>query len=162
MKDDLKAGVKSTATLYGGKGIRPLLIIFGTTIMLCIFAAGLIESVGLLYHVISVGGGCILFARELWEVNLSEPASCLRTVCPTVQFDFFNTALIAREVQPQWFCYGYNDLAGHAGRLCRENHCCRCLSSFHHNQCSTYFNELCKTDFLLPAYKTRFEMRIES
>lgn len=55
MKDDLKAGVKSTATLNGGKGIKPLLIALGTTIMLCIRAAGLIERAGLLFYSISVG-----------------------------------------------------------------------------------------------------------
>jgi len=79
LEDDIKAGVKSTATLYGGKGIKPLLSGFGVIIIACILVAGMAEGAGMPFFVISLGGGSLLFARGLRAVDLHDPASCLRT-----------------------------------------------------------------------------------
>lgn len=83
MKDDVKAGVKSTATLLQGRGIKPLLFVFGSTIVACLTLCGVLNRAGPLYFGVSVAGSAYLFGKELWQVDLTVPSSCLHTVRPT-------------------------------------------------------------------------------
>ncbi|KAJ7286447.1 4-hydroxybenzoate polyprenyl transferase [Mycena rebaudengoi] len=60
-KDDIKAGVKSIV----------LLLQRHTWLALLIFS-------GIPYFIVSVGGGALLLARDLWTTDLDNPKSCLR------------------------------------------------------------------------------------
>ena len=78
-RDDAQAGVKSTALLFGD-WIKPLLSLFGMILMSCLSACGILNQAGLMYFVMTVGGGTFLLVRELWQVNLDNPKSCWETV----------------------------------------------------------------------------------
>ncbi|KAG6815765.1 hypothetical protein H0H93_009059, partial [Arthromyces matolae] len=75
IKDDVKAGVRSSALALGSI-IKPMLIIFGLTFLVTFGVAGLLNHQGPVYFVISIGG---LAAHLIWQlvtVDLDVPESC--------------------------------------------------------------------------------------
>ncbi|KAG7087220.1 hypothetical protein E1B28_013201 [Marasmius oreades] len=75
-KDDPKAGVKSTALLFG-RYARLMLHIFGTLMMACLAAAGLMNKQGTWFFVGTGSAASHLFYQTL-RVDLDDPKSCLR------------------------------------------------------------------------------------
>ncbi|KAF8515551.1 UbiA prenyltransferase [Gautieria morchelliformis] len=76
--DDVQAGVKSTALLFGD-WTKPVLSIFGTILMSCLATCGVLNRAGISYFIITVGGGTFLLVKELWQVDLDVPKSCWET-----------------------------------------------------------------------------------
>lgn len=78
-KDDVKAGVKSTALLFGSR-IRFILAGFAALMVLSLVVAGVLNSQGLPFHVLSIGGAVLHMARQIKSVNLDDTRSCLVAV----------------------------------------------------------------------------------
>ncbi|KAJ6511505.1 4-hydroxybenzoate polyprenyl transferase [Mycena vitilis] len=74
-KDDIKAGVKSTALLFGNS-IKLVLVFFASLMMSGLIAAGLLNKHDLPYFMLSVGGGSVYLAVQLWTVDTDSPKSC--------------------------------------------------------------------------------------
>ncbi|EGO19684.1 hypothetical protein SERLADRAFT_479380 [Serpula lacrymans var. lacrymans S7.9] len=75
-EDDVKAGVGSTAVLFGS-WIRPILTGFATTFIACVVYAGMLNGQGLAYYVVSCGGGAIHMCWQLLSWDMKLPSSCL-------------------------------------------------------------------------------------
>ncbi|KIY71900.1 UbiA-domain-containing protein [Cylindrobasidium torrendii FP15055 ss-10] len=73
--DDLKAGVKSTAILFGNR-IRPLLIACAVVFVAWLAAAGYLNAQGPVYFVVSVGGTALHLIWQFNTVDLDVPSSC--------------------------------------------------------------------------------------
>ncbi|THH10556.1 hypothetical protein EW146_g8340 [Bondarzewia mesenterica] len=69
-KDDIKAGVKSTALLFGDR-VRPILAAFGTTFVACLIVAGILNKQGPAFFAVSCGGAAIHISWQLitWRVD---------------------------------------------------------------------------------------------
>ncbi|KAJ7734760.1 UbiA prenyltransferase family [Mycena maculata] len=69
-KDDVAAGVKSTALLFGS-WVRPILCLFAMAFVGCISLAGLWNHQGIYFFVISVGGAILFFCWQFltWDVD---------------------------------------------------------------------------------------------
>ncbi|KAJ7235118.1 4-hydroxybenzoate polyprenyl transferase [Mycena rebaudengoi] len=76
-KDDIKAGVKSIVLLLQRHTWLALLV-FSSSTVLCWIISGILNGSGIPYFIISVGGGALLLARDLWTMDLDDPKSCLR------------------------------------------------------------------------------------
>ncbi|KAJ7507388.1 4-hydroxybenzoate polyprenyl transferase [Mycena galericulata] len=74
-KDDVKAGVKSTALLFGNS-IKLVLAIFVSIMRGGLILAGILNDHQLPYFMISVGGGSFYLAVQLYAVNTDSPKSC--------------------------------------------------------------------------------------
>ncbi|EMD35418.1 hypothetical protein CERSUDRAFT_53335 [Gelatoporia subvermispora B] len=68
-KDDVEAGVKSTALLFGD-WIRPILMAFAAAFVACLIVAGIRNSQGAGYFVISCGGAALHF---IWQFATWHP-----------------------------------------------------------------------------------------
>ncbi|PFH46558.1 hypothetical protein AMATHDRAFT_77612 [Amanita thiersii Skay4041] len=75
-KDDVKAGVKSIV-LFLQHYTRIALTLFATGLASSWYLCGLLSGSGLPYFVVSVLGGGMLLARDLFTVDLDNPKSCL-------------------------------------------------------------------------------------
>lgn len=78
-KDDVKAGVKSTALLFGSR-IRLILAGFAALTVLSLGAAGVLNDQGLPFYVLSIGGAVLHMAWQLKSVDLDDTRSCLIAV----------------------------------------------------------------------------------
>ncbi|KAJ7206112.1 UbiA prenyltransferase family [Mycena pura] len=69
-KDDMTAGVKSTALLFGS-WIRSILCLFAIAFVGCVFVAGVYNQQGMYFFIISVGGAAMFFCWQFltWDVN---------------------------------------------------------------------------------------------
>ncbi|OBZ76828.1 4-hydroxybenzoate polyprenyltransferase, mitochondrial [Grifola frondosa] len=76
-RDDVKAGVKSTAVLFGD-AVRPILACFATAFVFCLAYAGMLNGNGMAYFVITVAGAAVHFAWQLTSVNFDIGADCWR------------------------------------------------------------------------------------
>ncbi|KAJ7777979.1 UbiA prenyltransferase family-domain-containing protein [Mycena maculata] len=74
-KDDVKAGVKSTALLFGN-AIKLVLACFASLMMAGLLLAGILNNHHYPYFVLSVGGGSVYLATELYRVDTDSPKSC--------------------------------------------------------------------------------------
>ncbi|KAF5379370.1 hypothetical protein D9615_006581 [Tricholomella constricta] len=74
-RDDVKAGVKSTALLFG-TWIKPILFGFASALVASLYVAGVMNNMGTYYHVISVGGGALYLARDMYTIDLDSPKAC--------------------------------------------------------------------------------------
>ncbi|KAJ7120996.1 4-hydroxybenzoate polyprenyl transferase [Mycena epipterygia] len=74
-KDDVKAGVKSTALLFGNS-IKLVLAFFASIMMSSLILAGILNSHQLPYFMLSVVGGSIYLAVQLYAVDTDSPKSC--------------------------------------------------------------------------------------
>jgi len=77
-RDDVKAGVKSTAILFGDY-IKPILSGFASVLVASLWYAGVANNMGLYYKAISVFGSALYLAMEMVTVDLDEPKSCWAT-----------------------------------------------------------------------------------
>ncbi|KAF9484267.1 UbiA prenyltransferase [Pholiota conissans] len=75
IKDDVKVGVRSTAILFG-TWIRPLLVGCGLLFLVMLSVAGLANTQGPAYFVISVGGTATHLIWQYMAVDLESPKSC--------------------------------------------------------------------------------------
>ncbi|EIW79999.1 4-hydroxybenzoate polyprenyl transferase [Coniophora puteana RWD-64-598 SS2] len=75
MDDDRKAGIKSTALLFG-EWILPLLRMFAVGLVSSLIVTGLLTDSGPLYYVISVVGVVLHLAWQFRTVDLHVPNSC--------------------------------------------------------------------------------------
>lgn len=75
MRDDVKAGVKSTALLFHPY-IKEVLSLFGAAVVASLYFAGKLNEQQLPYFVVSVGGGSLHLFSQLWSVNLEHPKEC--------------------------------------------------------------------------------------
>ncbi|KAG6840626.1 hypothetical protein C0991_005478 [Blastosporella zonata] len=78
-RDDVKAGVKSTALLFG-KWIKPILFAFASALVASLFIAGVMNNMGIYYHMISVLGGALYLAHDMFTVDLDSPKACWDSV----------------------------------------------------------------------------------
>lgn len=74
-KDDIQAGVKSTAVLFGDY-VRTVLSLFTAAFILCLFVAGIINGQGAWYFAISVGGAACHLAWQLSTVDFDNERDC--------------------------------------------------------------------------------------
>ncbi|KAG6827502.1 hypothetical protein H0H92_011522 [Tricholoma furcatifolium] len=74
-RDDLKAGVKSTAILFGS-WIKPILGGFCAMFVASLFIAGVMNNMGAYYHIISVFGAALYLAYDIITVDLDTPKAC--------------------------------------------------------------------------------------
>ncbi|KAK7464927.1 hypothetical protein VKT23_006135 [Stygiomarasmius scandens] len=74
-KDDIKAGVKSSA-LYFGSTIRKYLVFFGSSLVLSLIVSGIMNNQTLVYYAVSVVGGALHLLWQLNTVNFESPKSC--------------------------------------------------------------------------------------
>ncbi|OCH86141.1 UbiA prenyltransferase [Obba rivulosa] len=72
-KDDVEAGVKSTALLFGD-WVRPILMAFATVFIVCLVFAGIRNNQGAGYFVISCGGATLHFVWQFVSWNPDIPA----------------------------------------------------------------------------------------
>lgn len=74
-KDDVKAGVKSTALLFGAY-VKPVLGLFGAVFVGTLAYAGTEMSMPLPYFVIGVGGCALHILWQLRTLNVDVPEDC--------------------------------------------------------------------------------------
>ncbi|KAF8067021.1 4-hydroxybenzoate polyprenyl transferase [Lyophyllum atratum] len=74
-RDDVVAGVKSTALLFG-TWIRPILFALASALVASLYVAGVMNNLGKAYHAISVVGGGFYLAKEMYTVDLDSPKAC--------------------------------------------------------------------------------------
>ncbi|KAF7292755.1 4-hydroxybenzoate polyprenyl transferase [Mycena indigotica] len=75
-KDDVKAGVKSTALLFGNS-IKLVLAFFASIMLSAIAIAGLLNHQALPFFSISVGAAALHLAAQLYKLDPNSPASCI-------------------------------------------------------------------------------------
>ncbi|KAJ7701902.1 4-hydroxybenzoate polyprenyl transferase [Mycena rosella] len=74
-RDDIKAGVKSTALLFGNS-VKLVLAFFASIMMSAFILAGILNNHQLPYYLLSVGGGSVYLAVQLHTVDTNSPKSC--------------------------------------------------------------------------------------
>lgn len=75
----MKAGVKSTALLFGDV-IKPILTVFASALVVSLWVAGQMNDMGVYYKVISVGGAISYLVMDTITVDLDSPKSCWASV----------------------------------------------------------------------------------
>ena len=71
----MKAGIKSTAVLFGSK-IRSALIAFASIFLVCFAAAGYRDSQGVLFQAIGIGGSALYILMLLNSLDVEDWKSC--------------------------------------------------------------------------------------
>jgi len=74
-KDDMKAGVKSTALLFGGS-TRALVAFFACIFLSALVYAGMLNGQGPAYYIVSVGAPALHFLWQLATWNIDDPKDC--------------------------------------------------------------------------------------
>ncbi|KAF9559710.1 4-hydroxybenzoate polyprenyl transferase [Agrocybe pediades] len=77
-KDDVSAGVKSTALLFGAD-IKPILSLFGGAVICSLLVSGVMNNQSWVFFLVSAAMGGSYLASLLWEVNPDIPEQCLAT-----------------------------------------------------------------------------------
>jgi 4-hydroxybenzoate polyprenyltransferase len=75
IKDDTKAGVKSTALLFGDN-VREFLVIFATIFVASLAAAGNLNEQSTVYYVVACGGAMVYFVWQFATWNVNDPVDC--------------------------------------------------------------------------------------
>ncbi|KAF8523278.1 UbiA prenyltransferase family [Hysterangium stoloniferum] len=73
--DDVNAGVKSTALLFG-TWIRPILALFSVIFIGTLAASGYLNGNGVVYFLLTVGGASLHFIWQLMTLDIDEPNDC--------------------------------------------------------------------------------------
>ncbi|KAI0318586.1 UbiA prenyltransferase family [Amylostereum chailletii] len=73
--DDPKAGVKSTALLFGHR-VRVVLVGFSLVFIMCLVGAGVLNHQGYVYFVIACGGASVHFVWQLLTWRIEDPSDC--------------------------------------------------------------------------------------
>lgn len=76
--DDVDAGVKSTALLFGS-ATKPILTGFSASFISLLAYAGHLNAQGVPFYLISVGGAAAHLMNQLRTVDLESRASCWKT-----------------------------------------------------------------------------------
>lgn len=71
----MKAGVKSTALLFGSY-VKHILAVFGTIFVITLAYAGYAMHLGIEFFVISVGGCAVHLAWQLRTLDVEDPKDC--------------------------------------------------------------------------------------
>lgn len=74
-KDDLKAGVKSTALLFG-KHVRGVLTIFAMIFLAMLVVAGVMNEHGVAFYVVACGGAACHFIWQFSTWDIDDHADC--------------------------------------------------------------------------------------
>ncbi|KAF8494068.1 4-hydroxybenzoate polyprenyl transferase [Gautieria morchelliformis] len=74
-QDDVKAGVKSSAVSFAAK-IKAYLFFFGSSLMAALVSCGILNNQSILFYVISVVGGALHLAWQLYTIDVDSPKSC--------------------------------------------------------------------------------------
>ncbi|KAG6817819.1 hypothetical protein H0H87_003227 [Tephrocybe sp. NHM501043] len=77
-KDDVQAGVKSTALLFGSR-VKQILAVFGMVFMTALTISGIMNGQSLAFFLLSVLGGSLHMIWQLYSVDVDSPKSCWRT-----------------------------------------------------------------------------------
>ena len=75
----MKAGVKSTALLFGAH-VKEALAVFAGSIVTCLAVAGALNNQGIPFFVLTVGGAATHFNIQIRNLNVDDPKSCLDAV----------------------------------------------------------------------------------
>jgi len=75
-KDDVKAGVNSTAVLFGSR-VKEITSAFAGLFVACLYYAGIYNQQGLPYFLISVGGASLHCSWQLITLNPDDEKDCL-------------------------------------------------------------------------------------
>ncbi|KAI0261390.1 4-hydroxybenzoate polyprenyl transferase, partial [Gloeopeniophorella convolvens] len=75
-RDDVQAGVKSTALLFG-QHVKKILALFAGLLVTCLTIAGALNSHQAPYFLITVVGGAAHLIWQLWNLNVDDVKSCL-------------------------------------------------------------------------------------
>ncbi|KAF7430419.1 hypothetical protein PC9H_006126 [Pleurotus ostreatus] len=76
-KDDLKAGIKSTAVLFASR-TKLVIALFGMILLAALYTAGVLNNQGYAYFVLSVGGAAVDLLLQLMEIDFERTESCGR------------------------------------------------------------------------------------
>ena len=81
-RDDVQAGVKSTALLFGAH-VKRILAVFAVSLVTCLAVAGALNNQGIPYFILTVGGAAAHLTMQLRNLDVDDPKSCLNAVrCP--------------------------------------------------------------------------------
>ncbi|KAI9445930.1 4-hydroxybenzoate polyprenyl transferase [Lactarius indigo] len=75
-RDDVQAGVKSTALLFGAH-VKKILAVFAGLLVTCLAAAGALNNQGIPYFILTVGGASAHLTMQLRKLDVDDPKSCL-------------------------------------------------------------------------------------
>ncbi|KAH9170422.1 4-hydroxybenzoate polyprenyl transferase [Lactarius sanguifluus] len=75
-RDDVQAGVKSTALLFGAH-VKKILAVFAGLLVTCLAAAGALNNQGIPYFILTVGGASAHLTIQLRNLDVDDPKSCL-------------------------------------------------------------------------------------
>jgi 4-hydroxybenzoate polyprenyltransferase len=78
-RDDVQAGVKSTALLFGGH-VKRILAVFATSLVTCLAVVGALNNQGIPYFILTVGGAAVHLTMQLRNLDVDDPKSCLDAV----------------------------------------------------------------------------------
>ncbi|KAH9051797.1 4-hydroxybenzoate polyprenyl transferase [Lactarius vividus] len=76
-RDDVQAGVKSTALLFGNH-VKKFLAVFAGIFVACLATAGVMNNQGIPYFILTVGGAAVHLTQQLRNLDVDDPKSCLR------------------------------------------------------------------------------------
>ncbi len=79
MKDDVKAGVKSTALLFGSR-VKSYLAFFGLCFLTALVTVGLLNDQSYAFFLIGLVGGGAHLLWQLTSVQVGKPESCWKVV----------------------------------------------------------------------------------
>ncbi|KAK2462541.1 hypothetical protein APHAL10511_005511 [Amanita phalloides] len=74
-RDDVKAGVRSTAILFGS-WIQPLLVACAALFVSMLLVVGYLNDQGAIYYILTVGGTAVQLVWQISTVDLDVPSSC--------------------------------------------------------------------------------------
>ncbi|EPQ52932.1 hypothetical protein GLOTRDRAFT_45519, partial [Gloeophyllum trabeum ATCC 11539] len=74
-EDDRKAGVKSTALLFGSE-VRPILSCFAAIFIGCLWHVGVVNEHSAPFFIISIAGAAMHLIWQLRTVDVDDPADC--------------------------------------------------------------------------------------
>ena len=80
MKDDVKAGVKSTALSFGASRVKPYLAFFGVCFLGSLILVGVMNQLSYVYFLAGVLGGAAHLVWQLSSLNVGQPESCWTVV----------------------------------------------------------------------------------
>ncbi|KAI9451306.1 4-hydroxybenzoate polyprenyl transferase [Lactarius psammicola] len=75
-RDDVQAGVKSTALLFGAH-VKKVLAVFAGLLVTCLAVAGALNNQGIPYFILTVAGAATHLAMQLRNLDVDDPKSCL-------------------------------------------------------------------------------------
>lgn len=82
--DDVSAGVKSTALLFGPRWTKPALSCFSAGFVGLLAWSGLRNGAGVGFYSVACAGAAVHLAWQIWTVELAKRASCWSMFCSNV------------------------------------------------------------------------------